>query len=118
MAASRGMAKQRAHELLTNHSSDFVSNLYHHLTGTPTHDEREQMRQQRQVANEQIKAYKEQTELTRQQLDKTRNEENVEKRRIQEKQVRSLRRNYRTQAAGILGVGQPATEDMTNKLGG
>lgn len=57
---------------------------------------------------------KKQTELARQQ----KAEGDVQKRRIQEKQIRSLRRNYRGRGLGMLGVGQPAAEDMNNTLGG
>lgn len=79
---------------------------------------RQNERDQRGLIQGQIKAYQDQTALTRQQLDQTRNEQNVEKRRIQEKQIRSLRGTYRAQNAGMLGVGQPATNDMNTKLGG
>ncbi len=74
------------------------------------------LKNQNKMVNDQIKAYKEQTALTRQQLDQTRAAQEVEKRRIQEKQIRSLRSNYRP-AGGLLGVGNPATNDMTNQLG-
>jgi hypothetical protein len=68
------------------------------------------------LINDQIKAYKDQTELSRAELNKTRNEQAIEKRRIQEKQIRSLRRNYRS--TGILGTVQTTPPDMSDKLGG
>lgn len=74
-------------------------------------------RKQAAMMNEQVKAYKDQTELTRQELNKTKDAQNVEQRRIQEKQIRSLRRSYRP--AGILGTGQGTGQaDMSAKLGG
>lgn len=72
----------------------------------------------RYAINDQIKAYKDQTELTKQQLNQTKNEEVAQKRRIEEKQIRALRRNYRSQGAGLLGVGAPASQDMSSNLGG
>lgn len=83
-------------------------------TGQPTSsDRRDQMNQ----VNEQIKNYKDQTELTRQSLNEKRDSVVAEKRRVEEKQIRSLRRNYSTQ--GFLGGNQaPSEPDMSSKLGG
>ena len=67
------------------------------------------------LMEQQMRAYREQTELTREEINRKRNEQASEKRRIQEKQIRSLRRNYRP--AGMLGVGAPASEDMSSQLG-
>lgn len=71
---------------------------------------------QRKLINEQVKAYQQQTALTRQELESKRNEGLAEKRRIEEKQIRSLRRNYRS-TGGILGTGAPASPDMSSQLG-
>jgi len=71
---------------------------------------------QRKAINEQIKAYKDQTELTRQEVNNKRDQVASEKRRVEEKQVRSLRRNNR--APGFLGGGESSQPDMTSKLGG
>ena len=79
---------------------------------------RESERQQRQMINDQISAYKEQTELSRQALDETRAATEAEKRRVQEKQIRALRRSNRAQFPGMLGMGQPAQQDTSTKLGG
>lgn len=79
---------------------------------------REQERDQRYAVNAQIKAYQDQTALARQQLDEARQATEAEKRRVEEKQIRALRRNYRAQGAGMLGVGTSATQDMNAKLGG
>lgn len=74
--------------------------------------------QQRYMINDQIKAYKAQTELSRQQLDQARTATENEKRRVEQKQIRALRRNYRAAGAGMLGVGAPANNDMNTQLGG
>jgi hypothetical protein len=81
-------------------------------------DARQKERDQRDMINDQIKAYKDQTELTRQQIDATRAQTDVAKRQIQEKQIRALRRNYRTAASGLLGVGASSSQDMNTNLGG
>lgn len=70
----------------------------------------------RYAINDQIKAYKEQSQLTREELSRVRNEQAMEKRRIQEKQIRALRRNYRPQ--GLLGTGSAPADDVSQKLGG
>ncbi len=72
---------------------------------------------QNKMINDQIQAYKDQTALTRQQLDQTRAEQGVEKRRIEQKQIRALRGTYRSAGlgAGMLGTGTSATSDQ---LGG
>jgi len=77
---------------------------------------REKDLEQARLVNSQIKAYQDQTNLAKQQLDQSRKSTEAESRRVQEKQIRSLRRNYRVQ--GLLGVGNPATQDMSNQLGG
>lgn len=79
---------------------------------------RQNERDQRDLINTQIKAYQDQTAITRQQLNQSREATEFEKRRVNEKQIRSLRRNYRASGSGFLGVGQPANQDMDAKLGG
>jgi hypothetical protein len=79
---------------------------------------RQNDRDQRDMVNSQIKAYQDQTNLAKQQLDEARKSTEAEKRRVEEKQIRSLRRNYRSQGAGLLGVGNPASQDMNSQLGG
>jgi len=69
------------------------------------------------MINQQIKSYKDQTELTRKELANKRNETLAEKRRIEEKTIRGLRRNYRS-PGGMLGQGSPAASDMSSQLGG
>ena len=79
---------------------------------------RQNDRDQRNMVNAQIKAYQDQTNLAKQQLDEARNATQAEKRRVEEKQIRSLRRNYRSSGAGMLGVGASQTNDMNSTLGG
>jgi chromatin segregation and condensation protein Rec8/ScpA/Scc1 (kleisin family) len=90
-----------------------VSDAYHVITGAPTAKDK---RTQQTMLADQIKAYKDQTELTRQELNTKRDQVAAEKRRVEEKQIRSLRRNYR--APGFLGGGGASEPDMTAKLGG
>lgn len=66
---------------------------------------------------EAIKARKEfekNMEVQKEEIDRKRYEEDFQKRRIAEKQIRALRRNYRAQSF-LQSNTQP---DMTNKLGG
>jgi len=76
----------------------------------------QQQKDARNAMNAQVEAYNKQTELTKQMLDQTRNQEAVEKRRIEEKQIRSLRRNYGAQSS--LGGGSTDQSDMSSQLGG
>ena len=106
---------------------DFFGGTYHFLTGTQN---AAQKRPMQTLMNDQIQAYRQQSELTRQELDRTRGAEQAQNRLIQEKQIRSLRRNYRpagimataeqgTPAQGNLGDSAAgASSGMTNKLGG
>lgn len=75
----------------------------------------------------QANAYKEQTKLAQEEINRKREEQAVERRRIDEKQIRSLRRNR--SARGFLGSAAPATpakqglspldeSGMSDKLGG
>jgi len=71
---------------------------------------------QRDMMRDQMQAYKDQTELARQEIERVRGEKNAEKRRIEEKQIRTLRRNYRP--AGFLNNDQGPATGVTDKLGG
>jgi chromosome condensin MukBEF MukE localization factor len=92
---------------------DVASDVYHSATGTPTADER---RFQQKMIREQVKAYKDQTELAKEEIARKRGEQDVEKRKINEKQIRSLRRTTRTH--GILNATENPQNDMSSKLGG
>ena len=94
---------------------DKATDFLHHITGIPTAADR---RNSARLLNEQIRAYKQQTDLSRKMLNDKRNEEQVQKRRIEEKQIRSLRRNYGAGQGGMLGQGNTNLTDITNKLGG
>ena len=98
---------------LANKARDWETDVVHNVTGIPTADARRN--QAREIAD-QIQAYKNQTELSRQELATKKNEEIAEKRRIEEKQIRSLRRNYRAQS--LLGTQDTNQPDMSSKLGG
>lgn len=73
---------------------------------------------QNKMISDQIQAYRDQTALTKQALDQTRASQDVEKRRIEQKQIRSLRGNYRAAGIGANMMGAPSTPDMNTKLGG
>lgn len=82
------------------------------LIGLPTRADREN---QQRMMNEQIRAYREQTELTRQELARKKEETSAQKRRVEEKTIRSLRRNYRARSL----LGSSLDENSTSpKLGG
>jgi hypothetical protein len=49
---------------------------------------------------DQMKAYQEQTDMAKQQMSDLQNQERIQRQKIQEKQIRSLRSNYRGGAAG------------------
>lgn len=92
---------------------DKGTDLLHAATGIPTADEK---RNQNRMVNDQIKAYRDQTNLAKTELASKRNEEVAEKRRVDEKQIRALRRNYR--ATSFLGTQDSGQPDMSSKLGG
>jgi hypothetical protein len=66
------------------------------------------------AANEQITAYKDQTEINKEALADAKEQRETEKRRVEEKQIRSLR-NRGGRSASLMTVGQPASN---NTLGG
>ena len=75
----------------------FLGDVVSRVTGGETSGERKKKeRDQKRMMNEQIKAYQNQTQITRQELANTKEQEVAEKRRIQEKQIRSLRRTNRS----------------------
>ncbi len=72
----------------------------------------------------QINEYRKASEITQDEIDRVKSEKDVEKRRINEKQIRSLRGSYR-RPGGFLGNGGGSTGntlgnsgELTNKLGG
>ena len=100
---------------------DIGSTTFHAITGTPNADEK---RNQQYEMNDQIRAYKEQTDLSMKALEEKKNEADVEKRKINEKQIRALRSNFRA-PSGFLNNQMPKTTNDTSaalgqssKLGG
>lgn len=102
--------------------SDRVDNslgaLYNRITHNPSAAER---RAQASQIAEQVDAYKQQTELSKQELNATRDQQVAEKRKINEKQIRSLRNKFRP--AGFLNnaaskLGQEAIAGVQTNLGG
>jgi hypothetical protein len=93
--------------------NDVGTDVWHGISGTPTEDAK---RNQAKAMNDQIQAYKEQTELTRSELSRKQGEVAAEKRRVEEKQIRSLRRNRGV--SGFLGSGNTVEPGMSDKLGG
>lgn len=92
--------------------------LFNKITGRMSEDDK---RNQQYAINDQIKAYKDATALSTQQLNDTRAEQNVEKRKINEKQIRSLRNNFRP-AGGFLNNSANSSSlggsnPLPNKLG-
>jgi hypothetical protein len=86
---------------------DTVTDIGHGLTGLPTAKEK---RSQQQIMTDQIKAYREQTAIAKAELERKRGEEAIEKRRINEKQIRSLRRNFRP--SGFLDTGADVSKSL------
>lgn len=81
--------------------------------GAPSAKERAE---QQRLMNEQISAYKQQTEIAKQEMNVAKDAQQAEKRRIQEKQIRAIRRN--ASSRGFLGVSNENTgEGMNTKLG-
>jgi len=88
---------------------DKFTDILHDVSGVPTADEKRNAASQ---ANAQIGLYKKQSELAQGELARAKDAQDSQKRRIQEKQIRGLRRNFRP--AGFLdnAVG------TSDKLGG
>lgn len=92
---------------------DVATDVGHMVTGIPTAQEK---RAAKGMMDEQIKAYKEQTALTRSEIERKRGEEKAEKRRVEEKQIRQIKRGYRS--SSMLGSTNSTEPDMNQKLGG
>lgn len=85
---------------------DFITDPIKKVVGMPTSKD---IKKQKKEINAQIKAYQQQTELTRQQLQAAKDQETAEKRRVEEKQIRALRRSNRSQ--GFLGTSLGTTNE-------
>jgi predicted DNA binding CopG/RHH family protein len=75
-------------------------------------------KENQRLLNQQIKDYKEQTRITNAELARVKDEKMAEKRRINEKQIRSLR--GKGSSRGFLGSSNPEgnVPGMTSQLGG
>jgi len=87
-----------------------IGGLVQHALGIPDASEK---RRQNQLITDQVDAYKKQTEIAQSEIAQKRDEQNVERRRIDEKTIKSLRRNFKP--AGFLGSEDIA--GLPNKLG-
>lgn len=93
-----------------------ASDTYHAVTGQPTAKEKRSVMND---MNRQMDEYRKARELTEQQINMARDEKSANKRRIEEKQIRGLRNNYRS-PGGFLnnqkqGLGNEAV--LPSKLG-
>ncbi len=90
---------------------DIGKGIFNTLTGQGNKD-------QQKLMNQQMKDYQEQSRITKEELAKAKDSQIAEKRRIQEKQIRSLR--GRGSSRGFLGSSAPdaGTPGMTTQLGG
>lgn len=68
------------------------------ITGQSQND----IKKQQQLMNDQIKAYQDQSNIARDEMNRAKDSQVAEKRRIQEKQIRALRRN--ASSRGFLGT--------------
>lgn len=87
------------------------SDIYHKVTGAPTAKEK---RNQASMVAEQAQAYRDSTKLATDEIERKRGEMSAEKRRMDEKQIRGLRRS--TRPAGFMD-NQASGTSITSKLG-
>lgn len=66
---------------------------------------------QTQQINDQIQAYKDQTAITQKQIDSVKAEKDAEKRKINEKQIRSLRSSNRSSSGFLNSSGAPSSSN-------
>lgn len=92
----------------TDFAEDVAGNAYHMVTGTPNAAQEREKKAQQNAMNEQIKSYKDQTALSQKMLADTQAQKDVERRRINEKQIRALRNSYRA-PGGFLNNGSGPT---------
>lgn len=88
---------------------DVATDVGHAVTGIPT---AEQKRNTQKMMNDQINLYKQQTQLAESQMKEARDAKLREKKKIEEKQIRQLRRSNRS--PGFLDQGQ---DGLSNTLG-
>lgn len=95
-----------------NRLRDMETDLVHKVTGTPTAAEK---RDSARMVNDQIKAYKEQTEITRQGIAEAKAQRDIERRRVEEKQIRGLR--GRSRASGLINQASPSNTSLGGSSG-
>lgn len=99
---------------------DAIGGFINRITGRQSADEK---RNQAKLVRDQMDAYKKQTAIAEEEIRRKQSEQEAEKRKIDEKQIRGLRNRYRP-AGGILnqrrgGESGLATESgQPTKLGG
>lgn len=91
--------------------NDKTTDVFHAVTGTPTAAEK---RANANMIGAQLNAYKEQTEIAKQATDTARQQQLVEKRRINEKQIASMRRHFQPSGSGFLNS---ESDNLPNTLG-
>jgi hypothetical protein len=89
---------------------DINTDILHGITGVPTAAEK---RDRAALVAGQMDAYKQQTEIAQKATDAAREQQTAEKRRMNEKQVASMRRHF--SPAGFLDSSQPS--DLKTTLG-
>lgn len=89
--------------------------LFNKATGRISASDR---RATNQMLTDQVNAYKEMTEISKKQIAEKKDEQSAEKRKINEKQIRSLRRNYRPQGIMNAGSNPNTIGGESDKLGG
>lgn len=88
---------------------DVTTDVLHGVTGIPTAEEK---RNARRLMNDQIDAYKKQTALAESEMKRIREEKMNAKKRLEEKQIRQLRRGR-----GGAGFLDSEGEGISNSLG-
>lgn len=91
---------------------DALGSVWHAVSGTMNEDDK---RNARYAMQDQINLYRKQTELSESEIARKRSEEIVEKRRIEEKQIRALRRNFSPGGfldSGSVGSGAPISDKL------
>lgn len=104
---------RQGYETANTVKNPFLKEYYRNQAAEPLID-RMMMSDEQKAINDQVSAYREMTEITKAEIARKRGEEVTEKRRIEEKQIRALRRNNRSQ--GLLGVS--SDQNQNAKLGG
>jgi hypothetical protein len=93
-------------------TGDIAGGVINKVTGNKPEREK---RSEARAIGEQIQAYKDQTALAAKEVETARAEKDVQKRKINEKQIRSLRNNFRP-SGGFLN-NQAGADTLTSKLG-